>query len=168
MNKYLTSLIGAGAALLNITVFAADESPYEKIRALSMETANKAAVAAARDCTKKGYQVAVAVTDRYGNLLAFVRSPLSGKHTIAGAQNKAWTSATLQGSTEELAPRVPHLRGAAHFSLIGGGLAIRAGGVMYGAIGVAGAPGKKSPGDVDDGCARAGVAAIQEDLEFAQ
>ena len=148
--------------------FAADELPYVKIRALSMETANKAAMAAARHCSKLGYQPAVAVTDRYGNLVAFIRSPLSGKHTIKGAKNKAWTAATLQGSTEELGPRVSHLRGSKNFSLIGGGIAIRTGGVMYGAIGVAGAPGKKTPGDVDDECAKAGLAAIQEDLEFAQ
>ncbi|KPK11716.1 MAG: hypothetical protein AMJ68_04880 [Acidithiobacillales bacterium SG8_45] len=147
---------------------AAEELPYVKIRALSMETANKAAMAAARHCSKLGYQPAVAVTDRYGNLVAFIRSPLSGKHTIKGAKNKAWTAATLQGSTEELGPQLPHLRGGKNFSLIGGGLAIRTGGVMYGAIGVAGAPGKKTPGDVDDECAKAGLAAIQEDLEFAQ
>lgn len=146
----------------------AEEVPYVQVRSLSMETANKAAMAAARYCSKKGYNPAVAVTDRYGNLVAFIRSPLSGKHTIKGAKNKAWTAATLQGSTEELGPRVPHLRGGKNFSLIGGGLAIRVGGVMYGAIGVAGAPGKKSPGDVDDECAKAGLAAIQEELEFAQ
>ena len=159
----------AVAALLLASVDAiAEESPYVTIRALSMEVANKAALAAARDCSKKGYQVAVAVTDRYGNLVVFVRSPLSGKHTIKGAKNKAWTAATLQGSTEELGPRLPHLRGSQNFSLIGGGIAIRTGGVMYGAIGVAGAPGKKSPGDVDDACAKAGLAAIQDELEFAQ
>jgi len=167
MNKIsLAFVVVASQIALNAS--AAEELPYVKIRALSMETANKAAMAAARHCSKLGYQPAVAVTDRYGNLVAFIRSPLSGKHTIKGAKNKAWTAATLQGSTEELGPQLPHLRGGKNFSLIGGGLAIRTGGVMYGAIGVAGAPGKKTPGDVDDECAKAGLAAIQEDLEFAQ
>lgn len=167
MNRYLTLLF----TLTNLVVFdvavGAEALPYVKVRALTMETANKAALAAARHCAKQGYQPAVAVTDRYGNLVAFVRSPLSGKHTIKGAMNKAWSAATLQGSTEELGPRLPHLRGSMRFSLIGGGLAIRTGGVMYGAIGVAGAPGKKTPGDVDDECAKAGLAAIQDELEFA-
>lgn len=167
MNKIAVAFaIVASQIVLNAS--AAEELPYVKIRALSMEAANKAAMAAARHCSKLGYQPAVAVTDRYGNLVAFIRSPLSGKHTIKGAKNKAWTAATLQGSTEELGPQLPHLRGGKNFSLIGGGLAIRTGGVMYGAIGVAGAPGKKTPGDVDDECAKAGLAAIQEDLEFAQ
>jgi len=156
-----------GSALVSTQVLA-DAVPYQRIRALNLETANKAAMAAARDCGKKGYQIAVAVTDRYGNLLAFARSPLSGKHTIGGAQNKAYTAATLQGSTEVLGPQLPHLKGAHRISLIGGGLAIRAGGIMYGAIGVAGAPGKKTPGDVDDGCAKAGIKAILDDLELAE
>lgn len=145
----------------------ADTVPYQRIRALNMEAANKVAMAAARDCSKKGYQVSVAVTDRYGNLIAFIRSPLSGRHTIGGAQNKAYTAATLQGSTEILGPQVKQLSGTHQISLIGGGLAIRAGGIMYGAVGVAGAPGKKTPGDVDDGCAKAGIAAIQDELELA-
>lgn len=168
MSKNLPLLVALGAFVVLETVAGAEELPYVKVRALSMETANKAALAAARHCAKQGYQASVAVTDRYGNLISFVRSPLSGKHTIKGAMNKAWSAATLQGSTEELGPRLPHLRGSMRFSLIGGGVAIRTGGVMYGAIGVAGAPGKKTPGDVDDECAKAGVAAIQEELEFAQ
>lgn len=145
----------------------ADAVPYQRIRALNMESANKVAMAAARDCSKKGYQVAVAVTDRYGNLLAFARSPLSGMHAIGVAQNKAYTAATLQGSTEILGPQLKQLKGVHRISLTGGGIAIRAGGIMYGAVGVAGAPGKKTPGDVDDGCAKVGIAAIQDELELA-
>lgn len=168
MNRVIQSLIIIlGGALLSSQALA-ETVPYQRIRSLNMETANKAAMAAARDCTKKGYQVSVAVTDRYGNLLSFARSPLSGKHTIGVAQNKAYTAATLQGSTEVLGPQLPHLRGLNRIALIGGGLAIRTGGIMYGAIGVAGAPGKKTPGDVDDGCAKAGIKAIVDDLEFAE
>jgi len=159
-------LIAASSALVG-TAALAETVPYQRIRALNMETANKVAMAAARDCSNKGYQVSVAVTDRYGNLVAFVRSPLSGKHTIGGAQNKAYTAATLQGSTEVLGPQVKQLKGVHRISLIGGGLAIRAGGIMYGAIGVAGAPGKKTPGDVDDACAKAGIKAVLDELELA-
>jgi len=155
-----------GAAMVTMQALA-ETTPYQRIRALNMESANKVAMAAARDCSKKGYQVSVAVTDRYGNLVAFVRSPLSGKHTIGVAQNKAYTAATLQGSTEQLGSRVQQLKGVHRISLTGGGLAIRAGGIMYGAIGVSGAPGKKTPGDVDDACARAGISAILDELELA-
>jgi uncharacterized protein GlcG (DUF336 family) len=45
---------------------------------------------------------------------------------------------------------------------VGGGLLIEAGGSILGAIGVSGAP----TGDADDACARAGIAAIKDDLEL--
>jgi uncharacterized protein GlcG (DUF336 family) len=45
---------------------------------------------------------------------------------------------------------------------VGGGLAIEAGGSLLGAIGVSGAPG----GDADEACARAGIKAVADELEF--
>ena len=38
---------------------------------------------------------------------------------------------------------------------------------ILGAVGVSGAPRDKRPGDVDDACARDGIKAIQDDLDFA-
>ena len=46
--------------------------------------------------------------------------------------------------------------------ILGGGVLIEAGGQLLGAIGVSGAPG----GEADDACAKAGIVAIQEALEF--
>lgn len=167
MNRVIQSFfIIFGGALASNQVLA-DGLPYQRFRALNMETANIAAMAAARDCAKKGHQVAVAVTDRYGNLIAFARSPLTRIHATGVALNKAYTAASIQGATEELGPRLSYLKGVNRFSLIGGGRAIRAGGNMYGAIGVAGAIGKKTPGDIDDGCAKVGIKAIIDDLELA-
>jgi uncharacterized protein GlcG (DUF336 family) len=45
---------------------------------------------------------------------------------------------------------------------VGGGVNIQAGGTIVGAIGVSGAPG----GEADDACAKAGIAAIRDDIEF--
>ena len=44
----------------------------------------------------------------------------------------------------------------------GGGVVVEAGGSIYGGIGVSGAPG----GEADDACARAGIKAIIDKLEF--
>ena len=44
---------------------------------------------------------------------------------------------------------------------VGGGVLIQAAGTTVGAIGVSGAPG----GDADEACARAGIAAIRDDIE---
>ncbi|MCU0940746.1 MAG: heme-binding protein [Burkholderiaceae bacterium] len=45
---------------------------------------------------------------------------------------------------------------------LGGGLLIEAAGSIVGAIGVSGAP----SGDADDVCAKAGIAAIRDELEL--
>ena len=158
----------------SITLFAgmeasaagAEDPPFVTARILSLESANQVALGAARACRRQGYQVAVAVTDRYGNLLAFVRDPLAGAHTITIARHKAYTAATFQGATLELADRLKFLKGTPQVSLVGGGVPVRIGGYIYGAVGVSGAPQKKIPGDVDDACARAGIAAVEEVLEF--
>jgi uncharacterized protein GlcG (DUF336 family) len=45
---------------------------------------------------------------------------------------------------------------------IGGCVLIQAGGTLLGAIGVSGAPG----GEADEACAKAGIAAIRDDIEL--
>jgi len=138
------------------------------IRVLSASTAATIATVAEQNCFKKGYQVSVAVTDRYGTLLAFSRNPLAGAHTIDVSQNKAYTAATFQIATINTAEDMSFMRGVPRVSLIGGGIPIRVGGHMYGAIGVSGAPANKKPGDVDEECAKAGLDAVMGDLEFSE
>ena len=54
------------------------------------------------------------------------------------------------------------LRNLPRFLAAGGGLIIEGGGSALGAICVSGAPG----GDADDGCAKAGIAAIRDSIDF--
>lgn len=145
---------------------AADEA-FVSTRTLNTALASQLAAATEQACAKRGYQVAVAVTDRYGNLLSFLRNPLAGSHTITVAEYKAYTAATFQSATLGLAERMAFLRGTPKISLVGGGVPVRSGGFMYGAVGVSGAPRQKQPGDVDDACAREGIEAIKDELEFA-
>jgi uncharacterized protein GlcG (DUF336 family) len=65
-------------------------------------------------------------------------------------------------------PRLEHLNYAPGVLLLGGGVPVQIGGHYYGAIGVSGAPAEKIAGDIDDACARAGIAAIREDIEFSE
>ena len=145
----------------------AAEAPFVVSRSLSMPLAQQLAIAAAQACQKKGYQVATAVVDRGGILLAFVRDPLAGSHTVDVAIGKAYTAASFQTSTTRLQEtRFEQLRQAPKVMLIGGGLPINIGGYMYGAVGVSGAPAKKVTGDVDEACAAAGIDTIREAIEF--
>jgi uncharacterized protein GlcG (DUF336 family) len=46
--------------------------------------------------------------------------------------------------------------------ILGGGIIIEAGGSLIGAVGVSGGPG----GDADDACAKAGIEAVRDKLDF--
>jgi uncharacterized protein GlcG (DUF336 family) len=46
--------------------------------------------------------------------------------------------------------------------ILGGGVLIEAGGSLVGAVGVSGGPG----GDADDACAKAGIDAVRDRLDF--
>ena len=54
------------------------------------------------------------------------------------------------------------VRGVTHALMIGGGVPVEAAGSLVGAVGVSGAP----DGKLDDDCARAGLAAIEDKLAF--
>lgn len=145
------------------------EPAYIATRVMSFEIANQLAVEAAQACRKQGYQVTSTVVDRNGNILAMARDPLAGTHTIEVSRLKARTAASFQTSTLEMQQgNFANLRFAPDVLLIGGGVPIRIGGHVYGAVGISGAPAKKITGDVDDECARAGIDAIREAIEFAE
>ena len=129
--------------------------------------AQKLALVAVQACEAQGYQVAAAVVDRSGLLQAFVRMPLAGAHTVDVAIGKAFAAASFQTATMDLAAEefvgLRHIRGAI---MVGGGVPVRIGGHLYGAVAVSGAPGKKVTGDIDEECAKAGIEAIREAIEF--
>jgi uncharacterized protein GlcG (DUF336 family) len=143
---------------------------YVNVRVLSMELANKLALEANLACRKMGYQVTTTVVDRNGNLLAVIRDPLSGTHTIDISMQKAKTAATFQTDTISMVANSESggLRFTGGVAFIGGGIPVKVGGHFYGAIGVSGAPSKKVTGDIDDECARKGLESIQEAIEFAE
>jgi uncharacterized protein GlcG (DUF336 family) len=136
-------------------------------KSLTPEIALDAAKAAMAECRKRGYQVAVAVVDRAGMPQVMLRDRFAGAHTPPTATGKAWTAVSFKSNTTELvtatqAPAMQGLRQLPNVVLIGGGVVIEAGGSMLGGIGVSGAPG----GDADEACAKAGIAAISDKLDF--
>ena len=138
------------------------------LRVLTPEAALKATNAALAECRRQGYQVAVAVVDRSGLAQAMVRDRFAGAHTPETATNKAWTAVSFRTPTTELARATQAgqpssgIRQLPRFVGVGGGLPIEAGGSIVGGIGVSGAPN----GDADDVCAKAGIAAIKDDIEM--
>jgi len=137
-------------------------------KSLSPELALDLARAALAACRERGYQAAVAVVDRFGVTQVVLRDRFAGPHTVSTASGKAWTAVTFRTNTTELnAVSQPGMMQAGIRNLpgvvaLGGGMIVEAGGSLLGAIGVSGAPG----GDADDACARAGIEAIRDKLEF--
>ncbi|MBK6469363.1 MAG: heme-binding protein [Betaproteobacteria bacterium] len=144
------------------------QSATHSVRVLTPEAATKATQAALATCRQQGYQVAVAVVDRFGVAQVMVRDRFAGPHTPETAINKAWTAVSFRGNTTDLAKATQAgqpssgIRQVPRFIGVGGGLLIEAGGSIIGAIGVSGAP----TGDADDGCAKAGIAAIKDEIEL--
>jgi len=158
---FAATLIAAGMA-----AHAADAT--FSVKSLTPETALAAAKAALEQCRKDGYQVAVAVVDRSGIAQVMLRDRFAGPHTVDTALNKAWTAISFRTSTTEFAaesqPGKPMsgLRSLPRVLAAGGGLVIEGGGTRYAGIGVSGGPG----GAADDACAKAGIKAIADSLEF--
>jgi uncharacterized protein GlcG (DUF336 family) len=135
---------------------------------ISPDLALELARAALGDCRQRGYQVAVAVVDRFGVTQVMLRDRFAGPHTPETAAGKAWTAVSFRSNTTDLVaatqPGMPQagMRGLPRAVVLGGGLMIEAGGSLVGPIGVSGAPG----GDADDACAKAGIDAVRDKLDF--
>jgi uncharacterized protein GlcG (DUF336 family) len=138
------------------------------VRQLTPDTALKAAQAALAKCRADGYQVSVAVVDRGGLTQVLLRDRYAGPHTVDVSINKAWSAVSFRTNTSDIekASRPNEaMAGIRHFprlAAVGGGVMIEAGGSLLGGIGVSGAPG----GDADEACAKAGLRAIADSLEF--
>ena len=137
-------------------------------KSLSPDLALELARAALASCRARGFQVAVAVVDRFGVTQVMLRDRFAGPHTVPTATAKAWTAVSFRTSTGELAamtqPRMPQagVRALPGVAAIAGGLTVEAGGSTVGGIGVSGAPG----GEADEACAKAGIEAVRDKLEF--
>ena len=161
-------LMAAASLCVALPAFAQAPAATFQIKALTPETALVAAQAAMAACRAQGFQVGVAVVDRSGLTQVFLRDRFAGAHTVDVATDKAWTAASFRTSTLELAtesqPGKPMsgIRSTPRMLAVGGGVVIEGGGSVFGGIGVSGAPG----GEADDACARAGIKAITDKIEF--
>jgi uncharacterized protein GlcG (DUF336 family) len=161
-------LAAALAAALLLAAPARAQDPLVTYKSMSPELALDLARAALTECRNRGFQVAVAVVDRFGVTQVMLRDRFAGPHTPPTATGKAWTAVSFRTSTSDLVgatqPGMPQagLRNLPGAVVLGGGIIVEAGGTTLGAIGVSGAPG----GDADEACAKAGVEAVRDKLEF--
>src|SRR3954471_1452363 len=72
-------------------------------KSLGPEIALDLARAALAACRERGFQVAVAVVDRFGVTQVLLRDRFAGPHTVPTASGKAWTAVSFRTGTGELA-----------------------------------------------------------------
>lgn len=167
MRIVLQSLIGVLSCVAMLSVAKAEDATVT-YKSLTPEVALEAAQAALKQCRTDGYQISVAVVDRFGETQVLLRDRFAGLPANRTAVDKAWTSVGFRADTSQLAASVkdgtldPRLANRPRIAMLGGALKIEAAGTLLGAIGVSGAPG----GDKDEKCARAGLDAIQNKLDF--
>lgn len=130
--------------------------------------ANRMVAEAVAHCAKQGYAETAVVVDAGGVRQAVLRGDRTGAHSLDSAFDKAYTAASFKNDTLALMERAKTLPAFAalftqlpHLILFGGGVAIKVGDEVVGAIGAAGAPGA----DLDDACAKAGIEAVRDQLK---
>jgi len=158
----LTSL-----ALVTLLATAANAQAVRSEKNISLALANQIAAATVASCTTAGYAVTATVVDRSGGVRSVQRADNAGPHTLAASLQKAYTSASARNNTLAMMegaqknPAAANLTDIPGFLLLGGGVPVRVGNDVIGAVGVGGAPG----GHLDEQCAVAGIAAAKDQLQ---
>ena len=154
----------AGLAIttaLSSTVFAQGLVTQKNVSLAMAQTIAQAALA---QCESMGFKVSVAVVDRGGLTVVMLRGDGAGLHTPEGAERKAYTARTFSQPSADFVKRLsdrPDTAGSRQYTRVlalGGGLPIKAGNEVVGAVGVSGSPGK------DDVCSQAGIDKVADQL----
>jgi len=155
-------VLSAAAAALSTSV-SAQSLPTQKV--LPFDVAQTIAQEAMNTCRANGYKVTVTVLDTAGVVKVLLRDDGARPTTVDIGRMKANTAIAFgrpSGPPANLPPGTPPpapiLAGTIN---VQGGVPIKAGDEMIGAVSVSGAPG----GDKDEACANAGLAKVADRLK---
>jgi uncharacterized protein GlcG (DUF336 family) len=134
-------------------------------KTLSTDAALSIANGAVEKCRADGYRISLTILDNSGAVKLSIRGDNTGPHTLEHSRRKSYTALTFKRPSAETAKAwataatpPPAIEGTVAAA---GGIPIRAGNDVIGAIGVSGAPG----GEKDEACALAGIARIADQLK---
>ena len=158
----------ASALVLSLVAMAAAQAQTVRTeKNMSLELANQIAAATVAACSANGHAVAATVVDRAGSVRAVQRADNAGPHTLTASLQKAFTSASAKNTTLAMMEGAQKNLGAANlvhipgFLLLGGGVPVKVGNEVIGAVGVGGAPG----GHLDEQCAMVALDKIKDQLK---
>jgi uncharacterized protein GlcG (DUF336 family) len=132
---------------------------------LSLGMAQAIANGAMDKCHEMGFRISVAVVDRDGLPIVMLRGDGADLHTPEGADRKAYTARTFRAPSADFVKRMlndPTAAGSKQYTRVlalDGGLPIKVGDEVVGAVGVSGSPGK------DDICSQAGIDKVADQLK---
>jgi uncharacterized protein GlcG (DUF336 family) len=155
----------AGLALATAVSTAVAAQGLVTQKNISLAMAQTIAQAALAQCESMGFKVSVTVVDRAGLPIVMLRGDGAGLHTAEGAERKAYTARTFSQPSADFVKRLterPETVGSRQYTRVlalGGGLPIKAGTEVVGAVGVSGSPGK------DDVCSQAGIDKVADLLK---
>jgi uncharacterized protein GlcG (DUF336 family) len=132
---------------------------------LSLGMAKAIAEGTIAACKAKGFNTSAAVVDRAGQVIVILRDEQATAQTVEMARRKAYTALMFRTSTLEFQKRTTDpafaaQRDVADILALGGGVPIAVGTEIVGGVGSSG-----SSQDMDDACARAGLAKVADLLK---
>jgi uncharacterized protein GlcG (DUF336 family) len=164
LNPIFAATLAGLTTALTLAPASAEVPMTVEVKRLSMDTALKIAEATVAACREKGIQIGVTVVDRDGVVQAQLRDTIAAPITVPISFKKAYTAVNFNADTSALEARADTAVGRQDFLVMSaGGATVTVGGALLGGVGVSGAP----AGETDEECAKAGVAAVQDDLEMA-
>jgi uncharacterized protein GlcG (DUF336 family) len=154
------------ASLIGLALASTSAVAQELInqKTLSLDVALAIAHGALDQCRADGFHVSVTIVDGAGLVKVQMHDDGAGPHTVDFSRKKAYSAFTFKRTSGETgkawaaAPPAPNIQDAVGTA---GGVPIRAGDAVIGAIGVSGAPG----GDKDEACSNAGIAKVASKLK---
>jgi len=175
MIKTLCGTLAAAAALLAAIPAAGADQGLIVHKALSLDMAMSMAQGSLEKCRTLGYKCAVTVLGATGRTIIAFEDDGANLHRFDVARKKAYTALVyrrpskevVEGWSKKTAEPVPLLEGTMPNPPIegtidmGGGLPIIVDNKVIGAIAVSGAPGW----DMDEACAKAGIARVADKLK---
>jgi uncharacterized protein GlcG (DUF336 family) len=129
---------------------------------LSLGMAKVIAEGAIAACKAKGFNTSAAVVDRAGQVMVILRDEQAAAQTVDMARRKAYTARmfrmpTLEFQKRTTDPAFAAQRDVADILALGGGVPIAVGTEIIGGVGSSG-----SSQEMDDACARAGLAKVAD------
>ena len=131
-------------------------------KTLSLGMAKAIAEGTIAACKAKGFNTSAAVVDRAGHVIVILRDEQATAQTVEMARRKAYTALMFRASTLDFQKRTTDpafaaQRDVADILALGGGVPVAVGTELIGGVGSSG-----SSQEMDDACARAGLAKVAD------